>query len=94
MKTTDEIRRSEVQRQQEKAIEEKRLKEKVLCAEITFPPQMQRQLGITGFIMKASEVEELVENEIENRSGNTVTFKIRYSMRTNKWIENLPEADI
>lgn len=90
----EELRLEDVERQKEAEREQKRLKEKVLCAEITFPKQMQTDLGIDGYTMKASELEDFVETEIENRDGNTITFKIRFMMKTNKWIEELPEAKI
>lgn len=94
MATIEELREAEWVRQNEIAAEKARLKEKVLCAEVTFPTKMQRELGITGFTMKASELSDFVEQEIESRDGNTVTFSIRFMMKTNKWIESLPEADI
>ena len=75
-------------------IELERLKEKVLCAEITFPPKMQKELGVTGFAMKASEVLDFVESEFDNGDGYPVTFTVKYMMRSNRWIESLPEADI
>ena len=77
-----------------KTIELDRLKEKVLCAEITFPAKMQKELGITGFAMKASEVLDFVESEFDNGDGYPITFTVKYMMRSNKWIESLPEADI
>ena len=77
-----------------KTIELDRLKEKVLCAEITFPQKMQKELGITGFTMKASEVLDFVESEFDNGDGYPVTFTVKYMMRSNRWIESLPEADI
>ena len=92
--TVEELRIQEEQRKKNQKLEDKRLKEKVLCAEVGFPPQMQRSLGVSGLMMKASELEEFVENEIQNRDGNTVTFTIRFMRRTNKWIETLPEANI
>ena len=94
MKTIDELRELESLRQNEVEEEKARLKEKVLCAEITFPPQMQRELGITGFTMKYDEAKDFIEEELQNRDGNSVTFSIRFSMKTNKWVESLPEANI
>ena len=79
---------------QARIIELERLKEKVLCAEITFPAKMQKALGITGFVMKASEVLDFVESEFDNGDAYPITFTVKYMMRSNKWIESLPEADI
>lgn len=94
MPTIDELRNKVAKQEAEDKSERLRLQEKVLCAEITFPPKMQRELGITGFTMKYDEAKDFIEEELKNRDGNTITFSIRYSMKTNKWIENLPEADI
>lgn len=69
-------------------------KEKILCAQITMPSQWQENVGIQGFTMKASEVESFIEDELNNGDSKSITVKIKYSFKTKKWIENLPEADI
>jgi len=68
--------------------------EKVVCAEIEFSPQYKKNLGIHGFTMKASEIESFIEDEFRNTNNQSLTFKIKFSMKTKKWIESLPEADI
>lgn len=94
MATIEELREAEWIKQNEFEAEKARLKEKVLCAEVNLPNQLQKHLGIKGFTMKASELEEFIKDEIESRDFNTMTCTIRFMMKTNKWIENLPEADI
>lgn len=68
--------------------------EKILCAEVTMPRQWQENVGIKGFTMKASEVESFIEDELNNSDQKSFTVKIKYSFKTKKWIEKLPEADI
>ena len=94
MSTKEILDKIDEEAKRDAEVEAKRLKEKVLCAEITFPTRMQKDLGITGLTMKASELTDFVESEIENRDSNSVTFSIRFMIRTNKWIESLPEANI
>ena len=67
---------------------------KVVCAEITFPPQLKKHLGISGFIMKASEVENWAEDELNNSGAQSITVKIKFSMKTKRYIDSIPEADI
>jgi hypothetical protein len=68
--------------------------EKVVCAEIELSPQYKKALGIHGFTMKASDIESFIEEEFRNTDNKSLTFKIKFSMKTKKWIEGLPEADI
>lgn len=68
--------------------------DKVVCAEIEFSPQYKKNLGIYGFTMKASEIESFIEDELRNSGSQSITFKIKFTMKTKKWIESLPEADI
>ncbi len=67
---------------------------KIVCAEIEFSPQYKKNLGILGLTMKASEIESYIEDELNNTDNQSLTFKIKFSMKSKKWIENLPEADI
>ena len=94
MATIDELREAEWVRKNEELAEKARLKEKVLCAEITLPPSDQKHLGIKGFTMKASEVEEWMKGELNHDDRTSMTVTVKFSMKTNKWIESLPEADI
>ena len=94
MPTIDELRKLVVDKDLIEKEEQKRLKEKVLCAQVLLPFSLAKHLGINSLTMKASEVEDFVVNELENKGGNTIKFSIKYMMKTNKWIENLPEADI
>jgi hypothetical protein len=90
----EELREIERVHKNEELAEKARLEEKVLCAQVLLPTNMARHLGINSLTMKASELSEFVENEIENRDGNTIKFAIKFMMKTNRWIESLPEADI
>lgn len=92
--TIEELREKDSQAKKAVEKENARLKEKVLCCEVTLPRKDQRHLGVTGFTMKASELTDFVEQEIASRDYNTMTLSIRFMMKTNRWIENLPEADI
>ena len=92
--TIEELREAERTRSNAVEVEKVRLQEKVLCAEITFPNSMKKALGINGFTMKAEEVQSFVEQEMENGDKKSHVFVVKYFYRTNKWIENLPEADI
>ena len=94
MATVEELREAEWVRQNEEAAEKARLKEKVLCAQVLLPLKMARCLGVDSLTMKASELEEFIENEIENSDVNTFKCSVKFTMKTNKWIESLPEADI
>lgn len=94
MKTMEELRLEEVEKQKDREAEEKRLAEKVLCAEITFPTKMQLELGISNLTFKYDDVKDWIEEELANADKKSVTFSIKFFMKTNKWIENLPEADI
>ncbi len=71
-----------------------RLQEEVLCAEITFPTKMQLDLGISNLTFKYDDVKDWIEEELSNADKKSVTFSIKFFMKTTKWIENLPEADI
>ena len=90
--TIEELRLQEVEREKQQEKEEKRLKEKVLCVEITLPAKAQNAIGVTGFMMKLSELAEWLEEDYNNDERGVYTIKIME--RTNKWIESLPEADI
>ena len=85
--------RLKVEREEkEKAEREAWLKEEVLVGEIGFPQKMQQNLGITGFFMRLSELADFLQEEYENENGGVFTIKIK--RKTNKWVEELPEADI
>jgi len=90
----EELRILEVQKEKDREAEEKRLAEEVLCAEITFPTKMQLDLGISNLTFKYDDVKDWIEEELANADKKSVTFSIKFFIKTNKWIENLPEADI
>lgn len=90
--TIEELRLKVEREEKEKAEREVWLKEDVLVAEIGFPPKMQQNLGITGFFMRLSELADFLQEEYENENGGVFTVKIK--KKTNKWVEELPEADI
>jgi hypothetical protein len=94
MKTMEELRLKVEKEKQEQEEEERRLQEEVLCAEITFPTKMQLDLGISNLTFKYDDVKDWIEEELANADKKSVTFSIKFFMKTNKWIENLPEADI
>lgn len=91
MATMEEMRVEQEQKKKEAEQEAKRLKEKVLCAVVEVPDAIKRELGVPGFTMKLADLHEFLEGEFRNEI--TGTFKIQVIERTNKWIENLPEAD-
>ncbi len=90
--TIEEMRLKVEREEKEKAEREVWLKEEVLIAEIGFPTKMQQNLGITGFFMRLSELADFLQEEYENENGGVFTVKIK--KKTNKWVEELPEADI
>ncbi len=92
--TIEELREIAFAKENEAEAEKARLKETVLCAEITFPAKMQKELGITGYTMKASEIAQMIEDELDNGDAKSLTFTVKYFYKTNKWIENIPEANI
>jgi len=94
MPTIDELREIEEQKQKEKESEKERLKEKVICASVTFPSKMKKELGVSGFIMKLNELEDFIEQQMDGDEGRKLNFEIKFFMKTNKWVENLPEANI
>ena len=94
MKTMEELRLEEVKKEKDCEAEENRLQEEVLCAEITFPTKMQLDLGISNLTFKYDDVKDWIEEELSNADKKSVTFSIKFFMKTTKWIENLPEADI
>lgn len=67
---------------------------KILCATITMPRKWQENLGIQGFTMKASEVKRYIEDELDYSGLEKLTVKIEFSLKTEKWLKSLPEADI
>jgi len=93
-KTMEELRLEDEKRKEAEQAEEKRLDKKVLCAEITFPEKMQVELGISSLTFKYEEVKEWIEEHTENSDKKSCTFTIKFFYATNRWIENLPEADI
>jgi hypothetical protein len=93
MKTIHEMRIEEEARNEALEKEKQRLKEKVLCVEVGLPKDMQEYVGITGYTVKLSELQKLLEDEFENNE-KLGTFTLKVFERTNKWIESLPEADI
>jgi len=94
MKTMEELRLEEIKKEKDREAEEERLQEEVLCAEITFPTKMQLDLGISNLTFKYDDVKDWIEEELANTDKKSVIFSIKFFIKTNKWIENLPEADI
>lgn len=92
MTTVEELRLKVVQEEEKNAKRAEWLKEEVLVVNITFPPAMQRNLGITGYHIRLSELADFLEEEFSNDNDGVFTLKVK--KKTNKWIENLPEADI
>jgi len=92
MATVEELRQQVEQKKKEEAKREIWLKKEVLVADIGFPPKMQQHLGITGFHMRLSDLADFLEEEYSNENFGVFTIKIK--KKTNKWIEELPEADI
>lgn len=92
MATVEELRLKVEKYEKIKAQREEWLKQEVLVADITFPPDMQQHLGITGYQMRLSELADFLEEEYSNENRGVFTIKIK--KKTNKWIEELPEADI
>jgi len=68
--------------------------EKIVCAEVSFPPTLKGHLGIAGYTMKASEVEDWAEEELRNSDAQSITVKIKFSMKTKKYMDSIPEANI
>lgn len=92
MTTVEELRLKVEKEEKEKVQREIWLKEEVLVSDIGFPPAMQQDLGITGFYMRLSDLADFLEEEYSNENYGVFTIKIK--KKTNKWVEDLPEADI
>ena len=92
MATVEELRLRVEKEAREREEREQWLQEEVLVADISFPPKMQQALGITGYHLRLSELADFLEEEYENE--NNGVFSIKVKKKTNKWVENLPEADI
>lgn len=89
--TMEEMRQSQTQKEKAAEIEKERLAEEVMVVNLTFPPEMQRNLGVSGVWMKLEELPAFLEEEFDNEEYGLFTVKVK--RKTNKWIENLPEAD-
>jgi hypothetical protein len=91
--TIDDARKIVADAEAKKEAEKLRLAEKVLCAEIVFPKDMQDGYGITGYTMKYEDMLSFIEEELDVSDATSLTFEVTFSMRTNKWIESIPEYD-
>jgi hypothetical protein len=92
MTTVEELRLKVEKEEKKKAQREIWFKEEVFVADISFPPAMQQNLGITGFHMRLSDLVDFLKEEYSNENYGVFTVKIK--KKTNKWVEDLPEADI
>lgn len=68
--------------------------EKVLCAEVVFPKDMQKILGIHGFTMRADKVVEWAQDEFDDGDYRKLSCTVHFFKRTQKWLDSLPEANI
>ncbi len=89
--TMEELRLAQEEVASKAKAREEYLNEEVLVANVTFPVEMQRELGIPGYWIKLDELQSFLAEEFENENAGLFTVKIK--RKTNRWVENLPEYD-
>lgn len=90
--TVEEMRQKLEADEKKKQEHQKWLKEECMVAHVTFPLSLQQALNWTSVYVRLDELADYLEEHFENEERGVFTIKLK--KKTNKWMENLPEADI
>jgi hypothetical protein len=90
--TVEEMRQKLEADEKEKEKHQKWLEEECMVAHVTFPLSLQQALNCTSVCVRLEELADYLEEHFENEEHGI--FSVKLKKKTNRWMENLPEADI